>query len=167
MSDTASQLFTNWFISHILPFSQRNLVNFMSRCFMQNNISPIFGWQDVLIQVLEVHIAPNLPRHCEGIGSVANRVLIVIVVRIREGRVEQDAETLQIPLFNEVGIGINVNREIKVVADVDWLLAWQLEHVDSLRQSGYLVDRSAHIRLGQCRKSGGYTLVHAKRRSHF
>ncbi len=110
----------------------------MSRCFVQNNISTIFGWQDVLIQVLEVHIAPNLPRHREGIGSVANRVLIVIVVWIREGRVEQDAETLQIPLFNEVRIGINVNREIKVVADVDWLLlgSWSTLIPSTIRISG-------------------------------
>ena len=72
----------------------------MSFCFMQNDVGPILCGQDVFLEVLEVDIMPDLPRHGKCVSPIANGVLIVVIARIGEGRVQQNPEAFQVPLLN-------------------------------------------------------------------
>ena len=98
----------------------------MMLCLVQDNISSASCWQDILFQILQVDIFPDILRHGKRFFAVTDCVVIIVVIRIFKGGVQQGFEPFDIPTLDHFRISIDVDRQVEKVTDIDLLIGWQL-----------------------------------------
>ena len=89
-------------------------------------------WRDVLAQVQPVDVAPDPARGVDRLVVAQLGVEAEEGVRILEHRRPQRKEPLDVPLFDVGLVGVDVDREVEVVADELRRSAAGLQHVEAL-----------------------------------
>ena len=100
----------------------------------QHQAGPTEGGPDVALQVGLVDLRPDALRLRDGLLLVQRGVAAEVGLRVAERRLAQPQETLDVPVADVGGRGVDVDREVDEVAHRDRGPARGLQHVEALEQ---------------------------------
>jgi hypothetical protein len=121
-----------------LVFTQIDFINDMMLCLVQDNISSASCWQDILFQILQVDIFPDILRHGKRFFAIADCVVIIVVIRIFK---------LQLPANQQIYVSDFFDLSIYVDADPKMVERWYIERFESLLDTAFKVEKVTDIDL--------------------
>ena len=89
---------------------------------MQNKVSAPACRLNILLEVGKVNAAPNIARPIDGFGLGQIGITMKIRAGFSEGSFLERQKARHIPLFDNFGVGVDINREIKKIRDHRCLL---------------------------------------------
>ena len=90
---------------------------------MQNKVGAPACRLNILLEIGKVNTAPNIACRIDGFGLGQFSITMKIRAGFAEGGFLERQKARHIPLFNNIGMGVDIDREIKKIGDRRRLLA--------------------------------------------